>query len=107
MGCRELALAHAPVMRLEHFQPECLGRPPAWGDAGEAVAEIAVALHTVVFWYFQVQHHQLVSLARVLESTLVGCLDTDCPGWTVQASGAVLWAGPYMDIFRPLDLLDC
>lgn len=105
MGCRQPVLVHAPFMRIEHFQPEHLGRPPAGKDACEPVTEIAVALHTVVLWHGQVQRHQLVALARMLECLLVGGYRLSRLGSTGIRDGVL--DEPIRGYFARLDLLHC
>src|SRR5690554_1245047 len=71
MRARQLVLAHAPVVGLEDLQTIRLGGAAPRPDARKAVAKIAIAVGAVVLGHAQMQHHQLVALARVLEPTVV------------------------------------
>jgi len=68
---RQLALAHAPIVGLEDLQAIRLGGSAPGPDARKTVAKIAIAVGAVILGYGQVQHHQLIALASVLERTRV------------------------------------
>src|SRR5690606_566688 len=76
MRARQLTLAHPAVVGLEDFQAIRLGGSTPRPDACEAVTEIAIAVQAMVLGHAQVQHHQLVALARMLERSLVRGFNT-------------------------------
>ncbi|HBT34286.1 MAG TPA: hypothetical protein DEB15_16400, partial [Pusillimonas sp.] len=73
---------------------------------GKPMTKIPIALGAVVLGYGQVQHDQLVTLARVLERTPVRGLDTH--GWrrAVQAPRPAFGSSPHMNVLCPIDLLN-
>ncbi len=67
---------------------------------------IAIALRAVILGNPQVQHHQLVTLARVLDGALVGGLDTHRTLLAVGTCRPGLGGGPDMNIAPPIDPLN-
>ena len=104
MGTRELALSHTAVVRLEDFQPEHFGGSQPRSDAGDAMAEIAITLQTVVLGHTQVQPHELIALSGVLQSSGVGGFDPHPGGGAINARTTLTWARPDMDFLSALDL---
>jgi len=100
---RELTLAHAPIVGLEDFQPIRLGGPAPGSNPGKAVAKIPIALGAVVLGHSQVQHHQLVALARVLERSLVRGFNPYRLLLAVDAGRALGGPSPDMNLPATLD----
>ncbi len=67
---------------------------------------IAIALRAVILGNPQVQHHQLVTLARVLDGALVGGLDAHRTVLAGEASRPGRRLGPDMNIAPPIDPLN-
>jgi len=88
---------------LEDLQAIRLGGPAPGPDAGKAVAKIPIAVHAVVLGHGQVQHHQLVALARVLERTLVRGFNTHRLLLAMYARQALGRPGPDMNLSAALD----
>jgi hypothetical protein len=65
----QLALAHPALVGLEDLQAVRLGGAQPRADSSKPVPEIAVAADAVVLGHRQVQHHELIALAGVLDVT--------------------------------------
>src|SRR6185312_10305946 len=98
----ELALADAPIVGLEDLQAIGLGGSQARPDAGELMPEIAIAVRVVVLGYRQVQHHELIALAGMLERALVRGLDPHGLAGAVRAGGPPSWPGPDVNALSAL-----
>ena len=70
------------------------------------MSEIAIAASAVALGNAQVQHHQLIALARMLERALVGCLDAHLVASAVHAGGPLMRPRPHMNILSAFDGLD-
>jgi len=101
----ELALADAPIVGLEDLQAIGLGGSQARPDAGELMPEIAIAVRVVVLGYRQVQHHELIALAGMLERALVRGLDPHGLAGAVRAGGPPSWPGPDVNALSALYVL--
>src|SRR5690606_18541963 len=99
---RQLVLAHAPVVGLEDLQAIRLGGPAPWPDPREPVTKIAIAVGAVVLGHTQVQHHQLIALAGVLERTLVRRFNPYRPLLAMDAHQALGRPGPDMNLSATL-----
>ncbi|QAA92656.1 hypothetical protein CKA81_01445 [Pollutimonas thiosulfatoxidans] len=62
--------------------------------------EIAVAVYAVILGHAQVQHHQLISLARMLERKQVSGLDAHLVACAVHAGRPLTWPCPHMSILH-------
>src|SRR5690606_30181803 len=102
VGTSQLVLAHTPVVGFEDFQAVRLGSTTPRPNAREAVAEIAIAVGAVVLGHTQVQHHQLIALAGVLERTLVRRFNPYRPLLAMYAHQALGRPGPDMNLSATL-----
>src|SRR5699024_609273 len=102
---RELALRHTAVVGFKDFQPIGFSRPQPRQYAGKAMTEVPIAVRTMVFGYAQVQHHDLIALARMLEGAPVRGLDAHRLVLTVDAGRTLAGPRPDMDILVTLNML--
>tara|TARA_R100001132_G_C3232613_1_gene66570 strand:+ start:331 stop:615 length:285 start_codon:yes stop_codon:yes gene_type:complete len=93
-------------MGFEYFQAVRFSGASTCTNAGKSMTKIPIALDAVVLGYGQVQHDQLVTLARVLERAPVRSFDAHGWRWTVQTTRPTFGSGPHMNVLRPIDLLN-
>src|SRR5690606_6086813 len=67
--------------------------------------EITVTAYAMVLGHAQMQHHQLIALTGVFESTPIRGLDSDLRACTMHTVGPLSRRGPNVNILSTLDFL--
>jgi hypothetical protein len=98
-----LVLAHAPVVGLEDLQAIRFGGPAPRPDASKPVSKIPIAIGAVVLGHAQVQHHQLITLAGVLERSVMRGFNAYRPLLAGHTHRALGQSSPDMDLPTTLD----
>jgi len=106
VGRGQLALANAPVMGFEHFQPEAFCGLQTRPQVAKGMSEVAIALGAVVLGDLQMDHHQLITLPCVFDGTLISSLDAHRAMLAIEASWPGRRLGPDVNIAPPFDPLN-
>lgn len=94
---REFALTDSSVVGFKHLKAIRLSGPQAGASPRELMPKVAVATQAVVLGYAQVQNHDLIALAGVLERPAMGSLDAYRFACTVHTGRTGAGLGPDMD----------
>ena len=93
----EFALADPSIVGFKHLKAIRLSGPQTRAGPGELMPKVAVATQAVVLGYAQVQNHDLIALAGVLERPAMSGLDADRFARAVHARRAGGGPGPDMN----------
>lgn len=106
MGTGQFALRDPAIVGLKNLQSKGLRCPKARFDTGEAMTEVSAASRAMVLGHLQVQGHDLITLARMLQGALMGRFDLQRPVLAMNTARPLGGLGIDLDTAISMHLFD-